>query len=329
MGKNEIKKQKNRLKAGKGKCMKQYKNKIIVGIDHGYGNIKTASHIFKAGVLKSETEPVFQTNMLIFGGKYYLIGEGHKEFTADKITDEEYFILTLAGIAMEMNDYRLNEAIVHIAAGLPLKWVSSQKKQFTEYLLRTPDVRFSFNRKEYHIRISGVSMFPQGYAAIFDRTASMRGQTVLCDIGNGTMNILFMKDGRPNPQKAYTEKFGTAQCVNAIKTAIMDKYHTNIDESLIEDVFKNGTADISADWLKTIREISGIYVKKIFDILRRYDYEPALMKLYIVGGGGCLVRNFGNYDRNRVIINDDICATVKGYEKWAEHQLTKADSDEH
>ena len=73
--------------------MKQYKNKIVVGIDHGYGNIKTASHIFKAGVLKSETEPVFQTNMLIFGGKYYLIGEGHKEFTADKITDEEYFIL--------------------------------------------------------------------------------------------------------------------------------------------------------------------------------------------------------------------------------------------
>ena len=251
--------------------MKQYKNKIIVGIDHGYGNIKTASHIFKAGVLKSETEPVFQTNMLIFGGKYYLIGEGHKEFTADKITDEEYFILTLAGIAMEMNDYRPNEATIHIAAGLPLKWVSSQKKQFTEYLLRRPDVRFSFNRKEYHIRISGVSMFTQGYAAIFDRTASMRGQTVLCDIGNGTMNILFMKDGRPNPQKAYTEKFGTAQCVNAIKTAIMDKYHTNIDESLIEDVFKNGTADISADWLKTIREVAGIYVKKIFDILKRYE----------------------------------------------------------
>ena len=308
--------------------MKQYKNKIVVGIDHGYGNIKTASHIFKAGLLKSDTEPVFQTNMLVFGGKYYLIGEGHKEFTADKITDEEYFILTLAGIAMEMNDYRLNEATVHIAAGLPLKWVSGQKKQFTEYLLRTPDVRFSFNRKEYHIRISGVSMFPQGYAAIFDRTVSMRGQTVLCDIGNGTMNILFMNDGRPNPQKAYTEKFGTAQCVNAIKTAVMDKYHTNIDESLIEDLFKNGTADISADWLKTIREIVSIYVKKIFDILRRYDYEPALMKLYIVGGGGCLVRNFGSYDRNRVIINDDICATVKGYERWAEHQLAKADSDE-
>jgi len=309
--------------------MIKFKNKAIIGVDHGYGNIKTTNHIFKAGVLKSDTEPVFQTNMLIYGGKYYLIGEGHKEFSADKITDEEYFVLTLAGIAMELCDYGLNEATVHIAAGLPLKWVSQQKKQFSDYLLRVPEVRFIFNKKHYHIRIDGVSLFPQGYAAVFDRAASMRGQTVLCDIGNGTMNILFMKDGKPNPQKVYTEKFGTAQCVNAIKTAIMDKYHARIDEAIIEDVFKNGTADISADWLKTIREIANDYVKQIFEILKRYDYEPSLMKLYVVGGGGLLVRNFGSFDRNRVIINDDICATVKGYEKWAEHQLSKADGNEH
>ena len=258
--------------------MIRFKNKMIIGIDHGYGNIKTCNHIFKTGVLKSETEPVFQTNMLIYGGRYYLIGEGHKEFNADKITDEEYFILTLAGIAMELNDYGLTDADIHIAAGLPLKWLSQQKKTFTEYLLRTPDVRFVFNKKNYHIRISGVSMFPQGYAAIFDRTSSMRGMTVLCDIGNGTMNILFMKDGKPDPQKAYTEKFGTAQCVNAVKTAVMDKYHANIDESIIEDVFKNGTADISPEWLKTIKETATVYVRRIFDILRRYDYEPSLMK---------------------------------------------------
>ena len=127
--------------------MKEFKNKVIIGIDHGYGNIKTANHVFKAGVLKSDTEPVFQTNMLVYGGKYYLVGEGHKEFTADKITDEEYFVLTLAGIAMELNDCRLTDATVHLAAGLPLKWVSTQKKQFTDYLMRVPEVRFIFNKK--------------------------------------------------------------------------------------------------------------------------------------------------------------------------------------
>ena len=193
--------------------MKYYKNNVIIGIDHGYGNIKTANHIFKTGVAASDTEPVFGTNVLLYNDRYYLIGEGHKEFSADKITDEEYFILTLAGIAMELNSYGLTEANVHIAAGLPLKWVSKQKKEFSDYLLRASDVRFTFNRKNYHVRITGVNIFPQGFAAIQDMTATMKGMTVLCDIGNGTMNVLFLKDGRPDPLKAYTEKFGTQQCV--------------------------------------------------------------------------------------------------------------------
>lgn len=307
--------------------MKQFKNKFIIGIDHGYGNIKTANHIFRTGVAESDTEPVFGTNVLFYSGKYYLIGENHKEFSADKITDAEYFILTLAGIAMELNDYALTEATVHIAAGLPLKWLSQQKKEFSDYLLGVPDVRFAFNKKHYHVRIAGVSMFPQGYAAIFDSAGAMKGMTVLCDIGNGTMNVVFMKDGRPDPQKAYTEKFGTGQCVNEARTAIMDKYHVNMDESIIEDVLWNGTADISKEWQDTITSVARKYVGRIFDILRRYDYEPALMKLYIVGGGGCLVRNFGRYDKDRVTINEDICATAKGYERWALHQLEKATVD--
>ena len=306
--------------------MKQFKDKFIIGIDHGYGNIKTVNHTFKAGVAAFDSEPVFQTNMLTYGGKYYLVGEGHKEFSADKITDEEYFILTIAGIAMELNSYGLTEANVHIAAGLPLKWVSQQKKAFSDYLLRMPDVRFTFNKQNYHIRISGINIFPQGFAAIQDMTATMKGMTVLCDIGNGTMNVLFLKDGRPDPLKAYTEKFGTQQCVIAAKTAIQDKYHVNIDESIIEDVLRTGTADIAEDWLALIRTTAEDYVKKLFDILRRYDYEPSLMRLYVVGGGGCMIRNFAEYDENRVFINSDIRATAKGYESWAYRLLEKADA---
>ena len=306
--------------------MKQFKDKFIIGIDHGYGNIKTANHIFKTGVAVSDTEPVFETNVLFYNGRYYLIGEGHKEFNADKITDEEYFILTLAGIAMELNSYGLTEANVHIAAGLPLKWVSQQKKAFSDYLLMASDVRFAFNKKSYHVRIIGVKIFPQGFAAIQDRLSSLKGMTVLCDIGNGTMNVLFLKDGRPDPLKAYTEKFGTQQCVIAAKTAIQDKYHVNIDESIIEDVLRTGSADIDENWLNLIKATAKEYVKKLFDILRRYDYEPALMRLYVVGGGGCLIRNFAEYDENRVTINSDIRATAKGYESWAYRLLEKAEA---
>ena len=81
------------------------------------------------------------------------------------------------------------------------------------------------------------------------------------------MNVLFMKEGKPDPLRAYTEKLGTQQCVIAAKTAIQDKYHVNIDESIIEDVLRTGTADIADDWLDVIKDTAKDYVKKLFAVL--------------------------------------------------------------
>lgn len=78
-------------------------NPIIIGIDHGYGNIKTAHTCFRTGVTVHDREPTFKNDLLIFNGKYYTIGEGHKEFAADKMTDGDYYILTLAAIGRELN----------------------------------------------------------------------------------------------------------------------------------------------------------------------------------------------------------------------------------
>ena len=74
-------------------------NPIIIGIDHGYGNIKTAHCCFPTGVIISDKEPTFKSNLLVYNGSYYTVGEGHKEFISDKMTDGDYYILTLAAIA--------------------------------------------------------------------------------------------------------------------------------------------------------------------------------------------------------------------------------------
>ena len=66
-------------------------NPIIIGIDHGYGNIKTAHCCFKTGVVSYDKEPTFKSNLLVYEGRYYLIGEEHKEFISDKMTDSDYY----------------------------------------------------------------------------------------------------------------------------------------------------------------------------------------------------------------------------------------------
>lgn len=84
--------------------------------------------------------------MLVYDGKYYLIGEGHKEFLPDKIRDEDYYILTLVAIAKELQREKLTEAKVIIAAGLPLTWTSGQKKDFAAYLSKNKEVSFTYQK---------------------------------------------------------------------------------------------------------------------------------------------------------------------------------------
>lgn len=303
--------------------MKNFYNTKIIGVDAGYGNMKTANFCFRTGIDTYETEPLFTRDMLTYNGKYYLIGEGHKNYVAEKTDDEDYYVLTLAAIAMELSRESLTEADVHIAAGLPLAWVTEQKAAYREYLLKNDEVDFSFRKRDYHIRITGADVFPQGYAAIADKTASLKGVTYLCDIGNGTMNLLCCRNGYPDSQKMYTEKYGTQQCVNAVKDAVMNKYQVVMDEGIIEEYLKTGEADVSKEYLKIMKSAAAGYVKDIFRRLQDHEYNAGLMRLYIVGGGGCLIRNFGKYDESRVTINEDICATAKGYEYLSERQMQK------
>lgn len=86
---------------------------------------------------------------------------------------------------------------------------------------------------------------------------------------------------------------------------------------MVTEILKKGTADIDGQHLETVIKTAKEYTAGIFRRLREHEYDSKMMKLYVVGGGGCLIRNFADYDRNRVVINEDICATAKGYEYMA------------
>lgn len=293
--------------------MKMIDDVIIIGIDSGYGNIKTANCCFPANLSAYDREPVFKENLLVYESKFYLIGEGHKEFLADKTRDLDYYVLALAAIARELNMRKMTCGKIRIAAGLPLTWVSGQRDEFRDYLLQNKAVDFSFRNVSYHVEIVGVDVFPQGFAAVADRLSDFRGVNMICDIGNGTMNIMFINDKKPVSGNMFTEKYGTHQCLLAVRENVMRAYHTTVDEAIINRVFRFGTADIKEDYLKTITDTATDYVEGIFQRLREHEYNPELMRLYVLGGGSCLIRNFGVYDASRVTINDDICATAKGY----------------
>lgn len=300
--------------------MKSFKDKIIIGIDHGYGNIKTANHCFPTGVSAHDSEPLFTKDMLIYDGNYYLIGEGHKEFLPEKQNDEDYYILTLAAIATELADKGLTEGDI-IAAGLPLTWTSGQKSAFAIYLSKNNEVGFTFRNANYHIRICDVKIYPQGYSAVVPIKSTLKGLSMVADIGNGTMNTLYLVNGRPQSGKMFTEKFGTYQCTLAIRENFMRKTRRELNDYIVDEVLRTGTAGIPDSDLEIITAIADEYVAEIFRRLREHGYDESTINLYVCGGGGCLIKHFyrGNLDRVKFI--DDICAAAKGYEYLADVYL--------
>ncbi len=57
---------------------------IILGVDAGYRNFKTATCCLTSSVSRSDQPPIFTRNFLEYEGGYYTIGEGHKDFVAEK-----------------------------------------------------------------------------------------------------------------------------------------------------------------------------------------------------------------------------------------------------
>ena len=296
---------------------------IMIGIDHGFGQIKTAHTCFKTGVTVHDKEPTFKSDLLVYEGRYYTIGEEHKTFLPDKALDQDYYVLTLAAIARELRFRGMTTARVYLAAGLPLTWVSEQRDTFKAYLLQKPSVDFVFRGLEYHITFAGAEIYPQGFSAIADKLGEFRGVTMLCDIGTGTMNVMYIRNGKPVPSQCYTEKYGVQQCMIAVREKLMQKFGATVDDSIIEEILRYGKSDIDEKYLTVIRDCAREYAGGIMKRLREHEYNPDLMRLYIMGGGGCLIRNFVDYDPARVRINSDINATAKGYERLAEAALRK------
>ena len=134
---------------------------LLIPIDHGYGNVKTPNFIFPAGITEYKDEPAMATDTLCWAGRWYAIGDTHKEFIADKTADEDYLKLTMAAIAKELNRRGLTEASVWLAVGLPLTWVGQQKDSFIRYLTQVRNLEFRFNGKDYAVEVVGVEMYAQ------------------------------------------------------------------------------------------------------------------------------------------------------------------------
>ena len=142
---------------------------------------------------------------------------------------------------------------------------------------------------------------------------------MLADIGNGTMNVMQIVDNKPLEKSLVTEKFGVGICMKEIQKELSKENGEDISEMLIEPLLRNGLQERTDSTAKKVEHIATRYTENIRRRLVDYGYKEGLVHLYVIGGGGCLLRNYSDLtEKAGVTFITDICANAKGYETLAE-----------
>ena len=236
---------------------------IILGVDAGYGNYKTARCCFPTSVSRSSQPPIFTRDYLEYNGGYYTIGDGHKNFVAEKSADDDNYILTLAAIAKELKARGLSAAKIHLAVGLPLKWVQVQRDSFREYMMQNRHVDYKYAGKRYTVDIVDCTVMPQCYAAIAENLPDFKGMHMVADIGKGTMNVMILNNGKASESKSWTVKLGANECFMAIRNLILDRKAEELPAEIIENYLRYGDTEVGGVLSSTLGAPILSYIRQI------------------------------------------------------------------
>lgn len=303
---------------------------IIIGIDHGYAAIKSKNFSFPTGLVEYEHEPYTSKDVLEYGGKYYVVGSGRQPLQKDKTLTEDYYLLTLAAIAKEL-EYRGAErtASVHLAAGLPLTSFGRDKKKFRAYLLRDgKPASFRYEGRDYAVTVTEVTLFPQGYAAALassqsplysvsryaensvrslappfpTRPASLgsRGgphgelldepSVIVADIGGWTVDLMRLDNRVPNAAACRSLELGMIRCLDEISEQIRRSLGLSMTAAQIESVLRGGVSSVEENARQIIHREAGAYVRRLLSAIAESGLDARAMPAIFLGGGAALLK---------------------------------------
>ena len=293
---------------------------IIIGVDHGFAAIKSAHFSFPTGLVEYEHEPYTSKDVLEYGGKYYVVGTGRQPLQKDKTATEDYYLLTLAAIAKEL-EYRGTErtASIHLAAGLPLTGFGRDKKKFREYLLRDGQpVTFRYEGNSYTVAVAEASLFPQGYAAVFTQSELLDEPSVIvADIGGWTVDLMRLDNRIPNAASCRSLELGMIRCLDEIAEQIRRSLGLSMTAAQIESVLQGGVSSVEESAKQIIHREAGAYVRRLLSAITESGLDVRAMPAIFLGGGAALLKRHvaATDGLCRALILDDVCLNAKGYER--------------
>lgn len=295
---------------------------MIIGVDHGYNNIKTANTIFPTTLTTLEALPDNKSGILQFNGKIYSeYGERIPYVnSSDKTSTMDFYILTLIAIAKELKLKGLNGACVKLAAGLPQRWFEKQKESFQKYLMKYPEVNFKYEGKTYHVFFLDCMIFTQGFAALMSSSISddLFDRTIeVVDIGGGTVDFIPVKQGHIDFVNSKIDQKASNWLLNELNENVETELSEVLPMDYAINYIINGSKDKTPEneYQEIMQRELINYCEMIFTRLKEFKINTALTKVVFVGGGATIIKNFGTFNDKTTEFILDLKANAIGYQE--------------
>ncbi|MBD5510768.1 MAG: ParM/StbA family protein [Lachnospiraceae bacterium] len=294
---------------------------MLIAIDHGNKQMKTVCRPpFVSGLAESTTKP-FGSDVLMYENRYYTLSNQRIPYKRDKTEDDRFFILTLFGIAQELQArgiYGDNTQRIQLAVGLPPAHYGAQNQTFIRYFSDRGVVKFTYKDRHHAVYIDDVRCYPQAYAAAATMMDRLMGspRVLIVDIGGFTADYLMMRSGRADLAVCDSLENGVIVLYNQIRKKANSEFDILLDETDIDGILE-GKADLYApDIVSLVEQMARNFVNDLANGLRERMLDLSSGKVVFVGGGAIRLRRqieSSGKVRNALFV-EDINANAKGYE---------------
>lgn len=302
-----------------------------ISIDTGNKQIKTKHFTFISGLSQYDTVPttVSLDDYMKINGKYYVLTNQREEYIRDKSESERYLLLSLLGIAKELDLKEQEQEIkyskdkvycVTLLCGLPPAHMEDSvlKRNFKSYFKMADPVKVTFKGKVWNIKINKVHIYAQCYAAIMTVFTKIKDypRVLGIDIGGFTADYMTLKRGRIDIDSTDSLENGVILLYRNAKKECAKKHDAIIEESDVDEILHGNVGMYDREIVDTVREVAKKYVEKFLATFRELQIDLKNTYVVFMGGGSALLKDFISESpllKNFMFL-ENLNANVAGYE---------------
>ena len=304
---------------------------FIMSIDTGNKMMKTNHFIFHSGIKRKEQRIQPGEEGIFFKGINYLESNQRISYLEDKTIDDRYYILTLLGVAKELEKEGIETGIheggtipIQLLVGLPPGDYGKQIRKFREYFWRQgKTVHFSYKGKPYRIRYESVDVYMQGYSAYILVANQLQLQeqpkVLLIDIGGFTVDYLLVRYGVVDRTRIDSLPEGIIMLYKKIIVGIRQRFNLYLEETDIDNILFKRKTLYSISVVHRTFEIAAEYMGDLLGSFLELGIDFRTTVTVFVGGGTVLLKDiidevWKRYHSTYYVV-DDPRANVKGFIK--------------